>query len=51
VALLSPDGVRIATALCATDVELYRIDASAFGRTFYQDPAFAFALVRLVTGS
>ena len=50
VALLSPDGVRIATALCATDVELYRIDASAFGRTFYQDPAFAFALVRLVTG-
>ena len=35
VALLSPDGVRIAT--CATDVELYRIDASAFGRTFYQN--------------
>ena len=29
VALLSPDGLRIATALCATDVELYRIDASA----------------------
>jgi hypothetical protein len=50
VALLSPDGLRIATALCATDVELYRIDASAFSRTFYQDPAFAFALVRLVTG-
>lgn len=50
VALLSPDGVRIAAARCASDVELYRIDASAFGRAFYQDPAFAFALVRLVTG-
>ena len=46
VALLSPDGVRIAAARCASDVELYRIDASAFGRAFYQDPAFAFALVQ-----
>jgi CRP/FNR family transcriptional regulator, cyclic AMP receptor protein len=50
VALLSPDGVRTATVMCATDVELYRIDALAFGRAFYQDPAFAFALVRLATG-
>jgi CRP/FNR family cyclic AMP-dependent transcriptional regulator len=50
VALLSPDGVRTATVVCITDVELYRIDASAFGRAFYQDPAFAFALVRLTTG-
>ncbi len=50
VALLSPDGMRTASAVCLTDVELYRIDAAAITRAFHQDPAFAVSLMRLVTG-
>ncbi len=49
IAMFSPDGVRTASAVCAGDVELYRIDEHAFMVAFYQSPSFAFALLRLVT--
>jgi CRP/FNR family cyclic AMP-dependent transcriptional regulator len=49
IALFSPDHVRTASAVCATDVELYRIDEHAVAMVSYQDPAMAFALLRLVT--
>jgi hypothetical protein len=49
IALFSPDHVRTASAVCVTDVELYRIDEHAVTMVSYQDPAMAFALLRLVT--
>ncbi|HET6183924.1 MAG TPA: cyclic nucleotide-binding domain-containing protein [Acetobacteraceae bacterium] len=49
IALLSDDRTRTASAICATEVELYRIDGAAIIRAFYQDPGFAMALVRLAT--
>jgi CRP-like cAMP-binding protein len=49
VAMFSPDNVRTASAVCASDVELYRIDEHAIVTASYQDPALAFSLLRLVT--
>ena len=49
ISIFSPGRVRTASALCVTDVELYRIDEHAIVMAFYQDPAFAFAMLRLVT--
>jgi CRP/FNR family transcriptional regulator, cyclic AMP receptor protein len=49
IGVFSPDRVRTASAVCATDVELYRIDSGAIVVAFHQDPEFAFALVRLIT--
>ena len=49
IALFSPDHVRTASAVCATDVELYRIDEQAVTLVSFQDPAMAFALLRMIT--
>ncbi len=48
-ALLSADRTRTASAVCASEVELYRIDEQAFVVAFHQNPSFAFALVHLVS--
>ena len=49
IAVFSPDHVRTASAVCASDVELYRIDEQAILMASYQDPALASALLRLIT--
>ena len=49
IALFSPSQIRTASAVCLSDVEVYRIDENAIVVAFHQTPAFAFALMRLVT--
>ena len=49
IGILSPDRTRSASAICTTDTELYRIDEHALAVAFHQAPAFAFALMRLVS--
>ncbi len=49
IAIFSGGGARTASAVCATDVELYRIDEHTIVTAFYQSPTFSFALCRLVT--
>ena len=48
VGLFSNEGLRTASAICKTDVELYRIDGEALVVAFHQSPELAFALLRLV---
>jgi hypothetical protein len=48
-ALLSADRKRTASAVCATDVELYHINEQAFLTAFHQNPSFAFALTHLIS--
>jgi CRP/FNR family cyclic AMP-dependent transcriptional regulator len=48
VGLFSSEGLRTASAVCRTDVELYRIDGQALAVAFHQSPELAFALLRLV---
>ena len=47
-AIFSPKHTRTASAVCATDVVLYRVDEQAFVSAFHHHPSFAFALMRLV---
>ena len=46
--LFTDGGLRTASAVCRTDVELYRIDSEMLAATFHRKPDFAFALVRLI---
>jgi CRP/FNR family cyclic AMP-dependent transcriptional regulator len=48
IGLFSSTGRRTASALCTTDVEIYRIDGEALAVAFHQSPELAFALLRLV---
>lgn len=48
-ALLSTGRTRTASAVCATDVALYRISEEAFLTAFHQNPPFAFALTHLIS--
>lgn len=47
-AVFSPQHARTASAICTSDVELYRIDAEAIEMAFHQSPVFAFSLMRLM---
>ena len=47
-ALFTDGGLRTASAVCRTDVILYRIDAEMLAATFRRRPDFAFALVRQI---
>lgn len=49
IAVLSPEGKRTATATCTTDCELYSLDEYKIKELYYQNPAFGFALLRLIT--
>jgi CRP/FNR family transcriptional regulator, cyclic AMP receptor protein len=49
IAIFSPEHTRMASAICATDVELYRIDEHAIVVAFHQSAPFAFSILRLVT--
>jgi CRP/FNR family cyclic AMP-dependent transcriptional regulator len=48
IGVFSPGHVRTASAVCASDVELYRINADAVVVAFHQSPVFAFSLVRIM---
>lgn len=48
IGLLAPTRVRTATARCTTDSVLHRIDQDEVVRLYYQNPEFAFYLIRLV---
>lgn len=48
IGLLAPTPVRTATARCAEDSVLHRIDQDEVVRLYYQNPEFAFYLIRLV---
>ncbi|MCA3266709.1 MAG: cyclic nucleotide-binding domain-containing protein [Azospirillum sp.] len=48
VGLFTPDNARTATAVCATPVELYSIDAKGIVSAFSQEPGFAVHLIGLV---
>jgi len=48
IGLLSPWQSRTATARCAEDSVLHRIDQDEVVRLYYQNPEFAFYLIRLV---
>lgn len=47
IGLLSPSQSRTATAICAEDSVLHRINQDEVVRLYYQNPEFAFFLVRL----
>jgi hypothetical protein len=48
IGVFSPQRVRTASAVCASDVELYRIDGDAITAAFHQSPTLALALMRLM---
>jgi hypothetical protein len=46
--LFTEGHTRTASAVCESDVEIYRLDEEAVVIAFHQRPEFAFALVRLI---
>ena len=49
IAIFSPMHLRMASAVCTTDVELYRMDEHALVVAFHQSAPFAFSILRLIT--
>ena len=50
IAFFAPDKRRSLTARCVTDCNILRIDEMTFKQLYYQNPAFGFEVVTLVTG-
>lgn len=50
IAFFAPDKSRSLTARCATDCTVLRIDETTFKQLYFQNPAFGFQVVTLVTG-
>jgi CRP/FNR family transcriptional regulator, cyclic AMP receptor protein len=50
IGLFTPDGLRIATARCKTDVQAARIDYDQFKQLYFQNPEFGFRLLQLIVG-
>ena len=50
IAFFAPDKRRSLTARCLTDCNVLRIDEMTFKQLYYQNPAFGFEVVTLVTG-
>jgi DNA-binding NarL/FixJ family response regulator len=48
IGLFLPDHVRTLTARCLTDVELYSISEESVMQLYFQNPQFAFQILRLV---
>ena len=48
IGLFTPDGLRVATARCKTDVEAARIDYDQFKQLYFQNPEFGFRLLHLI---
>ena len=51
IGLFTPDGLRIATARCKTDVQAARIDYDQFKQLYFQNPEFGFRLLHLIVGA
>jgi CRP/FNR family transcriptional regulator, cyclic AMP receptor protein len=49
IGLLSPTNTRMATAVCTEDSKLYGVTQDHIVRLYYQNPEFAFYLIKLVT--
>jgi phosphotransferase system glucose/maltose/N-acetylglucosamine-specific IIC component len=49
IAFFAPDKRRTLTARCATDCTVLRIDETTFRQLYFQNPAFGFQVVNLVT--
>jgi phosphotransferase system glucose/maltose/N-acetylglucosamine-specific IIC component len=49
IAFFAPDKRRTLTARCATDCIVLRIDETTFKQLYFQNPAFGFQVVNLVT--
>lgn len=47
-AVFAPQHARTASAICMSDVELYRIDSDSVALAFHQNPVFAFSLLRIM---
>src|SRR6476659_4430279 len=50
IGLFTPEGLRIATVRCKTDVEAARIDYDRFKELYFQNPEFGFRLLHLIVG-
>ncbi len=50
IAFFAPDRRRTQTARCRTDCTVLSIDESTFKQLYFQNPAFGFEVVALVTG-
>jgi hypothetical protein len=48
IGLFTPDGLRVATARCKTDVQAARIDYDQFKELYFQNPEFGFRLLHLI---
>jgi hypothetical protein len=50
IGLFAPDGLRISTVRCKSDVQAARIDYDRFKQLYFQNPAFGFLLLHLIVG-
>lgn len=50
IAVFSPQRKRMATAVCETQCEIYFLTDAKMQELYYQNPAFGFTLLRLITG-
>jgi CRP/FNR family transcriptional regulator, cyclic AMP receptor protein len=49
IGIFAPDRKRTATVICRTDCELYALSESNAKQLYFQDPAFGFAVLQLIT--
>jgi CRP-like cAMP-binding protein len=50
IGLFTPDGLRLSTVRCKTDVQAARIDYDQFKQLYFQNPEFGFQLLHLIVG-
>ena len=50
IGLFTPNGLRVATVRCRTDVEAARIDYDQLKQLYFQNPEFGFRLLHLIVG-
>jgi CRP-like cAMP-binding protein len=49
IGLFTPEGTRTATAVCQSRCQIYKLTSNKLYEQYYQNPKFAFALLRLIT--
>jgi CRP/FNR family transcriptional regulator, cyclic AMP receptor protein len=49
IGIFAPDRKRTATVICRTDCDLHALSESTAKQLYFQDPAFGFAVLRLIT--
>jgi CRP/FNR family cyclic AMP-dependent transcriptional regulator len=50
IGLFTPDGLRISTVRCRSDVQAARIDYDRIKQLYFQNPEFGFRLLHLIVG-